>query len=72
MVVIECRECGDSEHTADGCNLDQYALDSIELMQQLGHHRFSFAGHSVDSGAGITPVLKHPDKLEKLVLMASI
>ena len=72
MVVIECPECGDSEHPADGCNLDQYALDSIGLMQQLGHHRFSFAGHSMGGGVGMTLALKHPDKLEKLVLMASI
>jgi pimeloyl-ACP methyl ester carboxylesterase len=72
VVVIECREFGDSEHTADGCNLDQYALDSTGLMPQLGHHRFSFAGHSMGGGVGMTPALKHPDKLEKLVLMASI
>ena len=53
VVVIECRGCGDSEHTTDGCNLEQYALDSIELMKQLGHHRFSFAGHSMSGGVGM-------------------
>ena len=41
-------------------------------MQKLGHHRFSFAGHSMGSGVGMTLVLKRPDKLKKLVLMASI
>ena len=41
-------------------------------MQKLGHHRFSFAGHSMGGGIGMTLVLKRPDKLKKLVLMASI
>ena len=72
MVIIECRGRGDSEHTTDGCKLEQYALDSIELTHQLGHHRFSFAGHSMGGGIGMTLVLKRPDKLKKLVLMASI
>ena len=47
-------------------------LDSIELMQQLGHHRFSFAGHRMGNGVGMTLAVKYPDKLEKPVLMASI
>ena len=34
VVVIECRGCGASEHTEDGCNLEQYALDSVELMHR--------------------------------------
>ena len=41
-------------------------------MQKLGHHGFSFAGHSMGGGIGMTLVLKRPDKLKKLVLMASI
>ena len=72
VVIIECRGCGDSEHTKDGCNLEQYALDSVELMHHLGHERFSFAGHSMGGGVGMTLAIKHPDKLEKLVLMAAV
>jgi 3-oxoadipate enol-lactonase len=72
VVVIECRGCGESEHTEDGCNIEQYALDSIELMRQLGHDRFSFAGHSMGGGVGMTLAIKHPDKLEKLILVASV
>ena len=72
MVVIECLGCGDSEHTADGCSLDQYALDSNGLMQKLGHHRFSFAGHIIGGGVGMKLALNHPDKLKKLVLIWSI
>ena len=72
VVIIECRGCGDSEHTEDGYNLEQYALDAIELMHQLGHDQFSFAGHSMGGGVGMTLAVKHPDKLAKLVLMASV
>lgn len=53
-------------------NLEQYALDSIELMHQLGHDRFSFADHSMGGGIGMTLALKHPDKLKKLELVASV
>ena len=41
-------------------------------MQQLGNRWFSFAGHSMGGEVGMTLALNHPDKLEKLVLMASI
>ena len=37
VVVIECRGCGESEHTESGYTLEQYALEAIELMRQLGH-----------------------------------
>lgn len=69
---MECRGRGDNEHATDGRTLVQGALNSIELMQQLGNHRFSFADHSIGGGVRITLVLKHLDKLEKLPLMASI
>ena len=72
MLVLECRGCGDSEHTEDGCNLEQYALDSIGLMHQLRHNRFSFSGHSMGGGIGMTLALKHPNKLKRLALVASV
>jgi pimeloyl-ACP methyl ester carboxylesterase len=72
VVVIESRGCGESEHTESGYTLEQYALDAVELMRHLGHERFSFAGHSMGGGVGMTLAIKHPDKLEKLVLMASV
>ena len=71
-MVIECLGCGGSEHTADGCSLDQYALDSNGLMQKLGHHRFSFAGNIIGGGVGMKLALKNSDKLEILVLISSI
>jgi len=57
LVVIECHRCGGSEHTANGCNPEQCALDSIELMHQLGHDRFSLAGHSAGGGIRMTLAL---------------
>lgn len=72
MVVIDCSGCAGSEHTAGRCNLDQYALYFTGLMQQLEHHRFSFAGHGIGDGVGMALALKHREKLEMLVLMASI
>ena len=72
VVLIECRGCGESEHTEGGYNFEQYALDAVELMRQLGHERFSFAGHSMGGGVGMTLAINHSGKLNKLVLMASV
>jgi pimeloyl-ACP methyl ester carboxylesterase len=72
IVVMECRGCGDSEHTESGYNLEQYALDAIALMAALGHEKFSYAGHSMGGGVGICLAINHPEKLNKLILMASV
>lgn len=72
VVLMECRGCGASENTEKGYNLAQYALDAVELMKQLGHTKFSFGGHSMGGGVGMQIAFDHGDKLNKLILMASV
>ena len=72
VVLMECRGCGESEHTDDGYNLEQYAEDAVTLMTELGHASFNFAGHSMGGGVGMTVAINHPSRLNKLVLMASV
>jgi len=72
VILMECRGTGESEHTADGYTLEQYAADVIALVDHLGIERFSFAGHSMGGGVGFLLGLEHGDRLRRLVLMAAI
>ncbi len=72
VVIMECRGCGESEHTDGGHNLDQFAEDAIALMSELGHEKFTFVGHSMGGGIGMTIAIKHPKVLNKLVLVGSV
>ncbi len=72
VILMECRGTGDSEHTADGYNLEQYARDVIGLADALDLNRFSFAGHSMGGGVGYVLALTYPARLERLILMAPV
>ena len=72
VILMECRGTGDSEHTADGYSLDQYAADVIGMADHLELGRFSFAGHSMGGGIGYVLALEYPQRIERLILMASV
>lgn len=72
VILMECRGTGDSEHTVDGYSLEQYAADVISMADHLGLSRFSFAGHSMGGGIGYVLALEYPQRVERLILMASV
>ena len=72
VILMECRGTGESEHTADGYTLAQYAADVIGMALHIGLTRFTFAGHSMGGGVGYLLGLDHPERLDKLVLMAAV
>ena len=72
VVLMECRGTGESEHTADGYTLEQYAADVIGVADHLGLERFTYAGHSMGGGIGDAPGLTYPERIERLVLMAPV
>lgn len=72
VIMMECRGTGESEHTADGYNLAQYAEDVVGMLDHLGIDKVSFAGHSMGGGIGYTLGLQHAARLENLILMAPI
>ena len=72
VVLMECRGTGQSEHTPDGYTLEQYAADVIGLLDHLGIDRVTFAGHSMGGGIGYLLALDHPERLDRLILMAPI
>jgi pimeloyl-ACP methyl ester carboxylesterase len=72
VILMECRGTGESEHTADGYTLEQYAADVIGVAGHLGLERFTFAGHSMGGGIGYVLGLTYPERIERLVLMAPV
>ena len=72
VILMECRGTGESEHTPDGYSLEQYAADVIGMADHLGLDRFTYAGHSMGGGIGYVLALTFPERLERLILMASV
>ncbi len=72
VILMECRGTGQSEHTADGYSLEQYAADVIGMADHLGLDRFTYAGHSMGGGVGYVLALTYPQRLDRLILMASV
>lgn len=69
-VVLDCRGAGDSEHTTGGYTIEQYAADVVGMADFLGIDRFTYVGHSMGGVIGVELALTHPQRLEKLVLVA--
>ncbi len=72
VILMECRGAGESEDTADGYNLEQYAADVVGLVDHLGIDTFTFGGHSMGGGIGYVLAVNHQARLDALVLMAPI
>lgn len=71
-IVMDARGAGDSEHSADGYHIAQYARDVVGMADALGLTRFSYVGHSMGGGIGFQLGLEHAARLNKLVLVAPI
>jgi pimeloyl-ACP methyl ester carboxylesterase len=69
-IVMDCRGAGDSEHTADGYSIEQYADDVIGMADHLGLDRFIYVGHSMGGVIGVELGIRYASRLEKLVLVA--
>ena len=71
-IVMDCRGAGDSEHTADGYSIQQYAWDVVAVADALGLKTFTYVGHSMGGGIGYELGVHHGHRLDKLVLVAPI
>lgn len=72
IIMMECRGTGESEHTATGYTIAQYARDVVGLLDHLGLSSASYAGHSMGGGIGFELGVNHSDRIDKLILMAPI
>src|SRR6202161_4127641 len=74
VVVPELRGYGDSSLPEPGPNHINYsframAQDMIEVMEQLGHHRFFLAGHDRGGRTSHRMCLDHPERVMKVCLI---
>lgn len=72
VILMECRGTGESEHTANGYTLEQYAADIIGVADHLGLDAFTYAGHSMGGGIGYVLALTYPERIKRLILQAAV
>ena len=53
-IVMDARGAGDSAHPEGGYTIEQYARDVVGLADALGLDRFSYVGHSMGGGIGMS------------------
>ena len=71
-IALDARGCGESERTAGGHSVEQYAADALALASALGVERFTFVGHSLGGAIGMWLALAEPARVERLVLVSSV
>lgn len=69
-IVMDARGAADSEHTADGYSIEQYARDVIGMADHLGLDKFTYCGHSMGGVIGMELGIKFAARLNKLILVA--
>lgn len=69
-IRMDGRGAGDSDRSATGHAIEQYAADVIGMADHLGLDRFTYVGHSMGGVIGFELGLSYPDRLNKLVLIA--
>ena len=67
----DLRGHGDTDRPGAGYSLDQHAQDVIALLDSQNIGCVTLAGHSMGSFIAQNLAAKHPDRVDKLVLMAS-
>ncbi|MCY4638967.1 MAG: alpha/beta hydrolase [Chloroflexi bacterium] len=71
-IALDARGCGESERTAGGHSVEQYAADALALASALGVERFTLVGHSMGGAVGMWLALAEPERVERLVLVSSV
>lgn len=67
---MDGRGAGDSDRSASGHSIEQYAADVIAMADFLGLDRFTYVGHSMGGVIGYELGLSYAQRLNKLVLIA--
>jgi pimeloyl-ACP methyl ester carboxylesterase len=74
VVATDLRGYGDSGTPASSADHEPYSMraigrDQIEVMRQLGYHRFSVVGHDRGARCAYRLALDHPDSVLRLAVM---
>lgn len=70
-VAISCRGHGDSDKPASGYGIDDFALDTLQVLDALGFERVVLAGHSGSCMTVRQVALRRPERVAGLLLEAS-
>jgi len=71
LLGVDLRGHGRSSNPADALDLRQMADDIHELLQELGYARAHVCGHSGGASTALFFALRHPDALDRLVLVSN-
>lgn len=69
-IAMDCRGAGESNGAAGPNTIEQYAADVIAMADALGLGRFTYIGLSMGGAIGFQLGVTHPERLDKLVLVA--
>lgn len=68
VVAMDSRGMGLSDKPLEGYDTGTLAGDAVALMAELGHERFSVAGHDVGMWVGYALAVDHPDRVDRLAV----
>ncbi|HNO65909.1 MAG TPA: alpha/beta fold hydrolase [Tepidiformaceae bacterium] len=69
-IRMDGRGAGDSDRSARGHSIEQYAADVIGMADHLGLEKFTYIGHSMGGVIGYELGLNYASRLDRLVLIA--
>jgi pimeloyl-ACP methyl ester carboxylesterase len=69
VVAIDGRDGGDTDHPADGYELDRYTADVCAVHDALGGRPMILAGHSRSGWLAAWIAASHPERVERAVLV---
>lgn len=71
VLAFDARGCGRSEKPAVACTMADFADDAAALMDAVGWERAHVVGYSFGGMVAQHMALRHPDRIERLVLAAT-
>jgi pimeloyl-ACP methyl ester carboxylesterase len=72
VVVFDNRGVGRSDKTAEGYSIEMFADDTANLLRTLGIEKAHVLGRSMGGAIAQQMAIRHPDLVEKLVLVATL
>jgi (E)-2-((N-methylformamido)methylene)succinate hydrolase len=71
VLAFDSRGHGRSDKQPSGYTISQHADDIAAATRALGIETFNFAGHSMGGQIGMALAARHPERLRRLILVAS-
>jgi pimeloyl-ACP methyl ester carboxylesterase len=70
-ITVDNRETGTAGPCPGGFTIDELAADALEVMDRLGHHRFTVVGHSMGGMIAQALAFAAPERVDGLVLVST-